>query len=347
MDPRDRKPVYDLYKVDYAWVEKQTSKKELKLAYKALDDDKGYPDLQAAVKKKLKQLDPSFKTAEDFNNYTPAEERAANDDVLAFLDEMNEADKKIRGDEAGPKRSKAIFDDDRGAPAEQTEEQKAFIASLENKRSAEDARYRGNEYMKAKEYDEAISAYTRAVELNESEPAAYCNRAMAYLRVKNYAKCIEDANKTLELEPDYVKAFHRRGKAYLACNKFELAIPDFQYILEKNPDDQDINACLMQAREKLRAKQEKAEAAQPKTVEIKEDEAPTPSTAKPAEPKKSGGFKKIQIEEEDDDEDEGEQASPSEDTKEAKSTADSSSSSGKGMKIEEISSTESQQSNWW
>ena len=55
--------------------------------------------MQAAVKKRLKEVDPNFKTAEDFNNYTPAEERSANDDVLAFLDEMNETDKKIRGED--------------------------------------------------------------------------------------------------------------------------------------------------------------------------------------------------------------------------------------------------------
>ena len=81
--------------------------------------------------------------------------------------------------------------------------------------------------MKAKEHQEAINAYTRSIELNPTEAATYCNRAMAYLRIKNYARCIEDADKTLSMEPDYVKAFHRRGKAYLATNKFELAIRDF------------------------------------------------------------------------------------------------------------------------
>lgn len=77
--------------------------------------------MQAAVKKRLKEVDPNFKTAEDFNNYTPAEERSANDDVLAFLDEMNETDKKIRGEDQASTRSKAIFEDDRSAPREQTE----------------------------------------------------------------------------------------------------------------------------------------------------------------------------------------------------------------------------------
>ena len=142
-----------------------------------------------------------------------------------------------------------------------------FISSLEKKRSAEDARYRGNEYMKAKEYEEAINAYSRSINLNPNEAATYCNRAMAHLRMKNYARAIDDANKTIEMEPDYVKAYHRRGKAYLATNKFELAIPDFQYILEKNPEDQDINACLKQAREKLAEK----ESGKPKTEEVVDD----------------------------------------------------------------------------
>ena len=81
--------------------------------------------------------------------------------------------------------------------------------------------------MKASEFQEAVNEYTRAIELNEAEPASYSNRAMAYLKLKNYARCIEDADKAIKLKPDYVKAYHRRGKAYLACNKLDLAIRDF------------------------------------------------------------------------------------------------------------------------
>ena len=75
-----------------------------------------------------------------------------------------------------------------------------FISSLEKKRAAEDARYRGNEYMKAKEYEEAINAYSRSINMNPNEAATYCNRAMAHLRMKNYARAIDDANKTIEME---------------------------------------------------------------------------------------------------------------------------------------------------
>ena len=178
---------------------------------------------------KLKEVDPKFKTREDFNKYTPADEAEANADVLGFLDEMNEADKKLKGEDSREFKhgKKAIFDEGETVKKGPTEAQKAFAASVENKRSAEDARYSGNEYMRSKEYDEAVNAYTRSINLNPSEAATYCNRAMAYLRMKNFARCIEDADKTLDMEPDYVKAYHRRGKAYLATNKYELAIRDF------------------------------------------------------------------------------------------------------------------------
>lgn len=96
-DPRDRKATFDLYKVDYKWVESQTSKKELKGAYNELIRDGGYPDLLKAVENRLRVIDPKFRTSKDYNNYTAEDERVANEDVLAFLDEMNTADKKIRG----------------------------------------------------------------------------------------------------------------------------------------------------------------------------------------------------------------------------------------------------------
>ena len=112
---RGRQGAFDLYKVDYKWIEEQSSLKELKKAIRALEQDQGFPDLLAAVKNKLKELDTSFKTTEDFNNYTPAEERAAQDEVMAFLDEMNETDLKIRGEGTGARSKKAIFEDEKMA----------------------------------------------------------------------------------------------------------------------------------------------------------------------------------------------------------------------------------------
>jgi len=67
--------------------------------------------LLAAVKKRLRVIDPKFTLPEDFNQYTMQDEVDANEDVNAFLAEMNETDKKIRGDDKGVKPSKAIFEE--------------------------------------------------------------------------------------------------------------------------------------------------------------------------------------------------------------------------------------------
>lgn len=61
---------FDIYKVDYPWVEKCADKREMRLAYEAMKEDGGFPDLTRACLLKLKQLDPKFKTEDDFNNYT-------------------------------------------------------------------------------------------------------------------------------------------------------------------------------------------------------------------------------------------------------------------------------------
>ena len=154
-----------------------------------------------------------------------------------------------------------------------------MAAKIEKRQQAESERFKGNEFMREKDFAEAIKCYTKAIDLNPNEAATYSNRAMAYLKMKVYPKVIEDANKAIELDPVYVKAYHRRGKAYLATKKYALAIPDFQFILEKNPDDKDINACLKEARQALNI-------AEPKVTEVTEDE-----------PKKEQkkGFRKVAI----------------------------------------------------
>ena len=97
---------FDIYKCDYPWVDKCDDKREMRLAYECMKADGGFPDLTNYCLKKLKNLDRNYKTEEDFNNCTPEEARAANDDVLSFLSDMKKADLKLKQEE----RSDQIFD---------------------------------------------------------------------------------------------------------------------------------------------------------------------------------------------------------------------------------------------
>ena len=116
---------------------------------------------------------------------------------------------------------------------------------------AENERLKGNEFMKVKEYQDAINCYSKSLEYLPTDPATFSNRALAYLKLKEHSRALEDANQAIKLKEDYIKAYHRRGKAYAGMNKMELAIRDFQYILEKEPGNKEAMGELKLARQKL------------------------------------------------------------------------------------------------
>jgi len=89
---------------------------------------------------------------------------------------------------------------------------------MEQDRTAENERLKGNEFVKSKDFDLAIKAYSRSLEINGNEPFTFANRAMAYLKMKDFKKAVGDATKAIELKPGYLKAYHRRGKANFALN---------------------------------------------------------------------------------------------------------------------------------
>ena len=51
---------------------------------------------------------------------------------------------------------------------------------------AENERLKGNEYMKSKDYREAVNSYTKSIDLDTNQAFTFANRAMAYLKMKSY-----------------------------------------------------------------------------------------------------------------------------------------------------------------
>ena len=159
---------------------------------------------------------------------------------------------------------------------------------------------KGNECVKAKDYSEAVSCYSRSIELNPTEAFTYANRAMAYLKLKDYRKVVADAGKAIELKPGYLKAYHRRGKAHHALKEHDQAIRDYQYILEEEPDNKEVNKDLMEARAQLNERaNKKKESKEPPAAEKSESKS-SESNVK----KEKNKFVRVAIEE-DSDEEEG------------------------------------------
>lgn len=119
--------------------------------------------------------------------------------------------------------SKQIFGDENKSANNESE----FSQSLQKKKLAEYERLKGNEAMKSKDYSDAITAYSKSIEIFPDEAATYSNRAMAYINQKEYARAIDDANVCIKIDPEYIKGYYRRGKSYKALHKYDLAIRDF------------------------------------------------------------------------------------------------------------------------
>ena len=60
---------------------------------------------------------------------------------------------------------------------------------------------RGNVYANTKEYNKAISDYTRAIKLDDKFADAYYNRAVMYVNLSKYDKALEDVERVLEITP--------------------------------------------------------------------------------------------------------------------------------------------------
>jgi tetratricopeptide (TPR) repeat protein len=83
------------------------------------------------------------------------------------------------------------------------------------KAEAEKHKADGNKAMSAKNYTAAIDCYTKAVELDGSNPVYYSNRAAAYSSHGDHEKAIVDAQRALEVDSKFSKAYHRLGSVFL------------------------------------------------------------------------------------------------------------------------------------
>jgi tetratricopeptide (TPR) repeat protein len=100
------------------------------------------------------------------------------------------------------------------------------------------ARYyvnRGNVSNDLDKSDDALADYKRAIAVDPSFALAFTNRGNLYVRIKRFDEAITDLTRAIELDPLNAESFYTRAMAYRAKNQFEKAIPDLDKYIELNP----------------------------------------------------------------------------------------------------------------
>lgn len=83
---------------------------------------------------------------------------------------------------------------------------------------------KGNEYMTAGQFPEAIEEYTLAIKRNPTNAALYSNRCAAYIKVMDLSNALKDSQKGLEIDPKFAKLYLRMGNVYNLMKQYHKAL---------------------------------------------------------------------------------------------------------------------------
>ena len=96
---------------------------------------------------------------------------------------------------------------------------------------------RGNRAYDEGRRQDALSEYSKAIELDSNCAAAYYNRGIVYGNLGQHENAIKDYDKAIELDPNYVNAYYNRGNVYENLGQHENAIKDYDKAIELYSND--------------------------------------------------------------------------------------------------------------
>ncbi|MBF0490986.1 MAG: tetratricopeptide repeat protein, partial [Candidatus Omnitrophica bacterium] len=99
---------------------------------------------------------------------------------------------------------------------------------------AEDYFHRGSDYENRGDFSNAISDYSKAIELNPSYAGALNNRGSLYEKQGDFSQAMSDYNKALLINPRFEYSYNNRGLLYFEQKNFTEALSDYNKAIEIN-----------------------------------------------------------------------------------------------------------------
>lgn len=94
----------------------------------------------------------------------------------------------------------------------------------------------GNKAFAAKDFQEAIDHFSKAIEASTTpNHVLYSNRSACYTSLKQFEKALEDANKCVEINPTWAKGYNRVAAADYGLIDYEGAEAAYKKALELDP----------------------------------------------------------------------------------------------------------------
>jgi len=110
-----------------------------------------------------------------------------------------------------------------------------FWSSPESVRAQEDFFQKGLLLARESRFEEALDAFSRAIESRPDHAEAYNNRGAVHHYRKDYANAVEDYTRAIQLRPDSADFYNNRGASWLQRGAWEKAQSDFEKALDLGP----------------------------------------------------------------------------------------------------------------
>ena len=95
---------------------------------------------------------------------------------------------------------------------------------------------KGNFMMMLRQFDKAIAAYSRAIELKPKNAEHYNDRGVAYGEKGEHELAINDFNASIQYNPDNADTYYNRGVTYDMKNDVEHAFKNYTKAIQLNPE---------------------------------------------------------------------------------------------------------------
>nr|KJB82519.1 hypothetical protein B456_013G200300 [Gossypium raimondii] len=110
----------------------------------------------------------------------------------------------------------------------------------ETKKKAAEAKSRGDEAFKRKDFHMAVDAYTQAIDLDPTDAALHSNRSLCWIRLGQAEHALADARACRALRPDWPKACYREGAALRLLQKYDEAANAFYEGVQLDPENKEL-----------------------------------------------------------------------------------------------------------
>lgn len=110
----------------------------------------------------------------------------------------------------------------------------------EAKKKAAEAKSRGDDAFKRKDYHMAIDSYTQAIDLDPTDATLLSNRSLCWIRLDQAEHALDDAKACRALRPDWPKACYREGAALRLLQRFDEAANSFYEGVQLDPENKEL-----------------------------------------------------------------------------------------------------------